>query len=165
MVIGEAKDNIFSFVANVVDSSVPLYKNEVADVNDGISTIFVVGILMAWAFCPDCKYIVWILRIIISLAAADDEKYPAVSGIAILFPLVDVNWIFKLALLKVKSQNVKIDDLTNDVVISCNIGFKYYKMNDFDGYYVSKLSWTNEVPNALGSFHKNAESGGKCWSS
>jgi len=43
-------------------------------------------------------------------------------------------------LLKVKSKNVKIDDLKNDVVISCDIGFKYYKMGDFEGYYVSKLS-------------------------
>ena len=37
-------------------------------------------------------------------------------------------------LLKVKSKNVKIDDLKNDVVISCDIGFKYYKMNDVQGY-------------------------------
>ena len=43
-------------------------------------------------------------------------------------------------LLKVKSNNVKIDDLNNDVVISCDMCFKYYKINDFEGYYVSKLA-------------------------
>ena len=43
-------------------------------------------------------------------------------------------------LLKVKSKNVKINDLKNDVVISCDIGFKYYKMNDVQGCYVNKLS-------------------------
>ena len=43
-------------------------------------------------------------------------------------------------LLKIKSKNVKINDLKNDVVISCDISFKHYKMNDIEGYYVYKLS-------------------------
>ena len=43
-------------------------------------------------------------------------------------------------LLKVKSKNVKIDELKNDIVIICDIGFKYYKIGDYEGYYVSKLS-------------------------
>ena len=43
-------------------------------------------------------------------------------------------------LLKVKSKNVKIDELKNDIVIICDIGFKHYKMNDFEGYFVNKLS-------------------------
>ena len=43
-------------------------------------------------------------------------------------------------LLKVKSKHVKIDELKNDVVIACDIGFKYYKMNDVQGFYVNKLS-------------------------
>ena len=43
-------------------------------------------------------------------------------------------------LLKVKSKNVKLNDLTNDVVIACDIAFKYYKMGDFEGYFVNRLS-------------------------
>lgn len=43
-------------------------------------------------------------------------------------------------LLKVKSKYVKINDLKNDIVISCDLSFKYYKMNDVQGYYVNKLA-------------------------
>jgi hypothetical protein len=39
-----------------------------------------------------------------------------------------------------KHSSVKIDELKHDTVIICDIGFKYYKMNDFEGYYVNKLS-------------------------
>ena len=65
-------------------------------------------------------------------------------------------------LLKVKSKNVSIDDIkpcdipyfdnddkktfkkvkskTDNIIIACDICFKYYKINDIEGFYVYKLS-------------------------
>ncbi len=43
-------------------------------------------------------------------------------------------------LLKVKTKYVKIDDLNKDMTYICDLTFKYYKMGDVEGYYVSKLS-------------------------
>ena len=43
-------------------------------------------------------------------------------------------------LLKVKSKYVKLDDLNKDMTYICDAECKYYKMNDFEGFYISKLS-------------------------
>jgi hypothetical protein len=43
-------------------------------------------------------------------------------------------------LLKVKSKYVKLsDELDKDMVYICDAELKYYKMNDIEGYYVTKL--------------------------
>ena len=41
-------------------------------------------------------------------------------------------------LLKCKDKYIKIE-LKKDEPINCEIHFKYYKMSDFEGYYVSKV--------------------------
>ena len=42
-------------------------------------------------------------------------------------------------LLKVKSKYVKIDDLNKDMTYICDLDLKYYKMENVEGWYVSKL--------------------------
>ena len=43
-------------------------------------------------------------------------------------------------LLKGKSKYVKIDDLNKDMTYICDLELKYYKMNEVEGWYVSKLA-------------------------
>ena len=43
-------------------------------------------------------------------------------------------------LLKVKTKYVKLNELNKDMIYLCDADFKYYKMDDYEGYYVSKLA-------------------------
>ena len=43
-------------------------------------------------------------------------------------------------LLKVKTKYVKLNELNKDMIYSCDADFKYYKMEDCEGYYISKLA-------------------------
>lgn len=43
-------------------------------------------------------------------------------------------------LLKVKNKYVKLDDLNKDMTYICDLELKFYKMNEVEGFYVSKLS-------------------------
>ena len=42
-------------------------------------------------------------------------------------------------LLKVKSKYVKIEDLNKDMSYICDLELKYFKMENVEGWYVSKL--------------------------
>ena len=42
-------------------------------------------------------------------------------------------------LLKVKTKYVKLNELNKDMIYICDAECKYYKMDECEGYYVSKL--------------------------
>ena len=42
-------------------------------------------------------------------------------------------------IMKVKSKYIKLNDPKKDIPIIVDLEFKYYKMNDNEGYYVSSL--------------------------
>ena len=42
-------------------------------------------------------------------------------------------------ILKVKSKYIKLNDPKKDVPIIVDLEFKYYKMNDIEGFYISSL--------------------------
>lgn len=66
------------------------------------------------------------------------SKFSAINKVGFKLPYFETN-DGKL-LLKVKSKNVKINELKKDEPITCEVHFKHYKMEDFEGYYVCKLS-------------------------
>ena len=71
------------------------------------------------------------------LAKNMENKFTALNKVGFKVPYFETN--DGKFLLKVKHKNVKINELKKDEPINCEVHFKYYKMSDFDGYYVSKL--------------------------